>query len=416
MDQSRQQKGAPHNAGPAGSRSVERGIISGDNLQFGRVRRRSHLSQSESSGAEEERLGSSVEAGCSYGRSPVLQAMQAESPGQGQLASSGSGPPSFSPRSPNARGPVGVHSRRTNGQKQDEGHTIPTVKASGTPHRHVSGGRHRTSSESDQGGKGSKGPHPKKRGPPEMKNKPSTSMSGLQCLATENIWFDKHRYDEAEKHFYEGANGPVTQHQQQSSSSGAGEQELVSRMKSLELENQTLHKVVEEMRAALQKLESRVFVLEKSPAAAPCAQVAPVQAASVKQVKVENGDDDDLDLFGSDEEDEEAERIKQERLEAYAAKKAKKPALIAKSSILLDVKPWDDETDMAKLEECVRSVQMDGLLWGASKLVPVGYGIKKLQINCVVEDDKVGTDILEEEITKFEDFVQSVDVAAFNKI
>uniref|UniRef100_A0A3P9HBR2 Eukaryotic translation elongation factor 1 delta a (guanine nucleotide exchange protein) n=1 Tax=Oryzias latipes TaxID=8090 RepID=A0A3P9HBR2_ORYLA len=430
MDQSRQQKGVPHNAGPAGSpsqgnvRSVERGIISGDNVQFGRVRRRSHLSQSESSGAEEERLGSSVEAGCSYGRSPVLQAMQeeavlhnlrsleqAESPGQGQLASSGSGPLSFSPRSPNARGPFGVHSRRTNGQKQDEGHTIPTVKASGTPHRHLSGGRHRTSSESDQGGKGSKGPHPKKRGPPEMKNKPSTSMSGLQCLATENIWFDKQRYDEAEKHFYEGANGPVTRHQQQSSSSGAGEQELVSRMKSLELENQTLHKVVEEMKAALQKLESRVFVLEKSPAAAPCAQ-----AASVKQVKVENGDDDDLDLFGSDEEDEEAERIKQERLEAYAAKKAKKPALIAKSSILLDVKPWDDETDMAKLEECVRSVQMDGLLWGASKLVPVGYGIKKLQINCVVEDDKVGTDILEEEITKFEDFVQSVDVAAFNKI
>lgn len=60
---------------------------------------------------------------------------------------------------------------------------------------------------------------------------------------------------------------------------------------------------------------------------------------------------------------------------------------------------------MAKLEECVRSVQIDGLLWGASKLVPVGYGIKKLQINCVVEDDKVGTDILEEEITKFEDHV-----------
>lgn len=60
---------------------------------------------------------------------------------------------------------------------------------------------------------------------------------------------------------------------------------------------------------------------------------------------------------------------------------------------------------MAQLEQCVRSVQMDGLLWGASKLVPVGYGIKKLQINCVVEDDKVGTDILEEEITKFEDFV-----------
>ncbi|PAA59197.1 hypothetical protein BOX15_Mlig010068g2 [Macrostomum lignano] len=130
-----------------------------------------------------------------------------------------------------------------------------------------------------------------------------------------------------------------------------------------------------------------------------------------------NDDDDDVDLFGSDDEnDAEAERIKQERLQAYQEKKAKKPALVAKSSIVLDVKPWDDETDMAEMERCVRSIATDGLLWGASKLVPVGYGIKKLQIGCVVEDDKVGTDFLEEEITKFEDLVQSVDVAAFQKI
>merc|ERR1712064_202333 len=67
-----------------------------------------------------------------------------------------------------------------------------------------------------------------------------------------------------------------------------------------------------------------------------------------------------------DEEDEEAERVKQERLDAYAKKKQAKPGVIAKSSILLDVKPWDDETDMKKLEECVRSVQTDGMKWGAS--------------------------------------------------
>lgn len=36
-----------------------------------------------------------------------------------------------------------------------------------------------------------------------------------------------------------------------------------------------------------------------------------------------------------------------------------------KSSVLLDVKPWDDETDMKKLEEAVRSVEMPGLFWGA---------------------------------------------------
>ena len=139
--------------------------------------------------------------------------------------------------------------------------------------------------------------------------------------------------------------------------------------------------------------------------------------SGAKKDEAEDEDDDDIDLFGSDdEEDEEATRIKEERLAAYAAKKAKKPALIAKSSILLDVKPWDDETDMAAMEKSVRSIVADGLLWGASKLVPLAYGIKKLQISCVVEDDKVGTDFLEEEICNFEDYVQSVDIAAFNKI
>lgn len=93
------------------------------------------------------------------------------------------------------------------------------------------------------------------------------------------------------------------------------------------------------------------------------------------------------------------------RVAAYAEKKAKKPALIAKSNIILDVKPWDDETDMEALEASVRSITMDGLLWGASKFVPVGYGIRKLQISCVVEDDKVSTDDLEDQICAFEDYV-----------
>ncbi|KAM9719411.1 eukaryotic translation elongation factor 1 delta a (guanine nucleotide exchange protein) isoform 1-T1 [Menidia menidia] len=455
MDQNRQPRKAPQNAVPLGAirqgniPSVERGIISGDNVQFGRLRHRSRLSQSEGSGAEEDRLGSSMEGSSSYGRSPLLQGMQAETVWynrstyeqaegnfQRRLASNGNGPLSSSPRSPNTRGPLTFHSRRNHGEQQDQEHAVTTVKASGTPHRQFNRSRYRTSSESEQGSRDGRRPYQRKRGFSETDGKwDNSNMSGVQCLATENIWFDKQRYDEAETRFYEGANGPAAQQQQvktaqhqakgrqpkrqhrNSSSHAGGDQELVSRMKSLELENHTLHKVVAEMRAALLKLESRVAVLEKSPtpAAVPCAKATPVHAAPAK---VENGDDedDDIDLFGSDEEDEEAARLKEQRLEAYAAKKAKKPAIIAKSSIILDVKPWDDETDMAKLEECVRSVQMDGLLWGASKLVPVGYGIKKLQINCVVEDDKVGTDILEEEITKFEDFVQSVDVAAFNKI
>lgn len=129
-------------------------------------------------------------------------------------------------------------------------------------------------------------------------------------------------------------------------------------------------------------------------------------------------DDDDVDLFGSDDEENDAAaaKLREERLKAYSEKKSKKPALIAKSSVLFDVKPWDDETDMKKLEECVRSITMDGLLWGASKLAPVGYGINKLVIMSVIEDDKVSVDELQEKISEFQDYIQSVDIAAFNKI
>uniref|UniRef100_A0AAV2KX60 Elongation factor 1-delta n=1 Tax=Knipowitschia caucasica TaxID=637954 RepID=A0AAV2KX60_KNICA len=277
------------------------------------------------------------------------------------------------------------------------------------------------------------------------------AMSAPDFLAKEKIWFDKPRYDEAERRFYERTSGSSNASQSTgdlgsnsilkdiarareniqkslagstttSSNNEIDQGEIVCRIKNLEQENSNLYKVVEDLRAALSKLECRVEVLEKSPAPVTPATKTPVpytNGTTVEQKSCmgdkQEEDDDDFDFFGSDD-DEEAEQLKQQRIKEYAEKKAKKPVLIAKSSILLDVKPWDDETDMSKLEECVRSVTMDGLLWGSSKLVPVGYGIKKLQITCVVEDDKVGTDLLEEEIIKFEDYVQSVDVAAFNKI
>lgn len=55
----------------------------------------------------------------------------------------------------------------------------------------------------------------------------------------------------------------------------------------------------------------------------------------------EEEEDDDIDLFGSsdDDADEEAEQLKEQRLKEYAEKKSKKPGIIAKSSILLDIKP-----------------------------------------------------------------------------
>ena len=60
----------------------------------------------------------------------------------------------------------------------------------------------------------------------------------------------------------------------------------------------------------------------------------------------------------------------------------------------------------------MRSIELDGLTWGASKLVPVGYGISKLQVNLVVEDEKVSIDDLQGKIEGDEDHVQSTDVVS----
>ncbi|CAN8252339.1 unnamed protein product [Cochlearia groenlandica] len=126
-------------------------------------------------------------------------------------------------------------------------------------------------------------------------------------------------------------------------------------------------------------------------------------------------DDDDIDLFGDETEEE-----KKAAEEREAAKKVtKKPKESGKSSVLMEVKPWDDETDMKKLEEAVRGVEMPGLLWGASKLVPVGYGIKKLTIMLTIVDDLVSPDNLIEDFLTSEpnnEYIQSVDIVAFNKI
>jgi len=140
-------------------------------------------------------------------------------------------------------------------------------------------------------------------------------------------------------------------------------------------------------------------------------------AAAAAPAKEEEEEDDDFDMFASDDEvDEEAEKVKAERLAAYAEKKSKKPALIAKSNIILDVKPWDDETDLGEMEKCIRTIEKEGLLWGKAEKKPIAYGIFKLTISAVVEDDKVSVDWMEEKITEFEDYVQSVDIAAFQKI
>jgi len=117
-----------------------------------------------------------------------------------------------------------------------------------------------------------------------------------------------------------------------------------------------------------------------------------------------------------------AGQLKAEEMKAKAKadaekKKVKKP-VIAKSSVMFEVKPLDDTTNLDDLFARInKEIVMDGLVWGADmKKVPVAYGIFKLIIVCVVEDDKVSVDDVQERIEGLDDMVQSVEIAAFNKI
>jgi len=224
-------------------------------------------------------------------------------------------------------------------------------------------------------------------------------------LQYETIWFDKIKFAEAERKYYEqiaqGGDAMVSA-------------EVLQQISSLQSKVESLTKLVATLEVTVRNLEAKSGSAA-SPAAKPQART-PSKVSESKSAAAA-ADDDDIDLFGSDEEeDAEAAKIREDRLKAYAEKKSTKKAVIAKSNVILDIKPWDDETDMAAMEKQVRTIVMEGLLWGAGRLVPLAYGIKKLQISCVVEDDKVSVEELTEKIEEFEDFVQSVDIAAFNKI
>ncbi|GJV99520.1 elongation factor 1-beta-like protein [Tanacetum coccineum] len=141
------------------------------------------------------------------------------------------------------------------------------------------------------------------------------------------------------------------------------------------------------------------------------AQASSTEAAPVKEAakEVAAEDDDDLDLFGDETEEEKAAAEARDQAKASTKKKES-----GKSSVLMDVKPWDDETDMKKLEEAVRSVEIEGLLWGA-----FGYGIKKMTIMLAIVDDLVSIDdLIEDRLTAepINEYVQSCDIVAFNKI
>ena len=164
---------------------------------------------------------------------------------------------------------------------------------------------------------------------------------------------------------------------------------------------------------------------------------APASAAPSAKKAAPAADDFD-DMFGGEDDEEElnedgenaaeaaATKARHERMETARklkeekdAKDGKKKAEKApeKSLLVLDVKPWEADTDLEAVWHMIKEYKQEGLSWGESyKLEPVAYGIKKLVMTCTIVDALVLVDDITENIEALEEHVQSCTVASMNKI
>lgn len=155
------------------------------------------------------------------------------------------------------------------------------------------------------------------------------------------------------------------------------------------------------------------FVFETAPAA---------PAAPAKEEKKEEEEEEEEDLFGDDddEEDEAAAAAMEAKLRAEAEKKkAAKEAnkKVEKSLLVINIKPYDEETDLKALFEKIRATEVKGCKWSEScNIEPLAYGLCYLQISCVIEDDVCSEDDVIDAIMQFDNDVQSTETASFNKI
>ncbi len=141
---------------------------------------------------------------------------------------------------------------------------------------------------------------------------------------------------------------------------------------------------------------------------------------------------DDLNIFDDDEDEDEetraankarqermmlAKKLKDEKDAASGKVKKDKEKPVEKSLVVLEVKPWEADTDLKMVWGLIKEFQQEGLTWGETyKLEPVAYGIMKLVMTATIVDSLVLMDDITDKIESLEDYVQSVQVASMNKI
>lgn len=189
---------------------------------------------------------------------------------------------------------------------------------------------------------------------------------------------------------------------------------------------------------------------------------APVVAAKAEAKDDDSSSDEGLGGLLDSDADSDSEEIDLAAIKAKAAAaaaaaknkgKGKRRRPPERSEIIMDVKPFDDQTDLESLAKKIKNTHLEDLRdkeypgpnedgdtwafleeeaqkvderitlatahkWGENHhLEEMAYGIKKLRLQCVVQNELVGSDLLVSLITEtWPDEVQSVDIAAFQKM
>ena len=126
-------------------------------------------------------------------------------------------------------------------------------------------------------------------------------------------------------------------------------------------------------------------------------------------------EEDDLDLFGEENEDD--IKAKEEMKKKNKDKKKDKKKPVDKSHVILEIKGWEEGQDLEALaKKIISTIKKDGLQWNTGyKLEEVAFGIKKLVIAFLAEDEKVSVQEIVDELESWNDEIQSVDIVSFNK-
>ena len=106
-----------------------------------------------------------------------------------------------------------------------------------------------------------------------------------------------------------------------------------------------------------------------------------------------------------------------ETIKTFGDIKLKKRKNVDKSYVILEVKGWDTDQDLEALgKKIINTIKKDGLNWIFNyKLEEIAFGIKKLVIGLIVEDNICSVQEIVDELESWEFDIQSVEVVSFNR-